>query len=1066
MHVERYALFSCGMKGKVIRKLLHETVPVVLSVSMIGMNVMAEETLPAVNLAGEVLAEEEISAEENISAEDISAEVSAEGQESTEEVFSDEELSEEATEEETSAEEAGESTEIKISDEEGVSEEEEISADEETGEEDSAESTEETDEEATESEETEEAAENYEADAKAMAAPSFVVKGVFGGRNVTFNGPEGSKIYYSTTSALTTNDKCVSAGETVLFENFYGTIYAKAYLDGKWSNPAKLILKIPQCKVPVITQKTSKDGGAIWHVECATPEVYLIYTTDGTNPSLTNGTKVKNTSRGLDINVTSNSLKVMAVRSCFSNSEITTESQSIISGDYLYNWNQQDKTATIVKYQGKETEIVIPETTKFNGETYKIVGIEEEAFRYLDTLTSVKISENCTNIGAEAFADCEMLKEVVLPEGVEVLGNGCFMNCKALEEVTVPSGIRSCGDSVFSDSGLKKATVNCAEISGWMFSGCQELTSVTLSEGVTKIGRAAFLNCAKVKEVQLPSTLRVLREACFSGTGVEEITVQGDIYYAHLAFRGSKIKKATMNTSVVPEGIFYGCKTLEKVIFTEKVTSIEVGAFEKCTSLKKIYIPGSCQNIKSAFWGDTALEAVVLGPGVKNLSHSFAHCTSLKTVVMPDSIESIEDSAFIYCRSLEYLYIPEKITKLERYEFGPVGINVIGCEKGSVADNSIYYSEGVKLQYGRSELTKPTMSVTEAPSGKNVVLSCSDLGAVIFYNTTDEIDITSDFAYNGESVHFDSYNGNVYAKSYANGKWSDTEVVSLEITKVETPSISFADGKATVTTTTSEADVIYTIDGSTPSLTNGTRGQGSEVTFGLSGGVTLKAIAVKDGWTVSKMASAKAPSAISGTLQVPSFEVKGVLGGREVTFKGPQGSKVYYSTTSSFTEHSSHVDAGEKVVFNSFYGTIYARTYLNGKWSNPARLILKIPTCKAPDLQVDCTKSGLDMWQMKCATPDVYFIYTTDGSAPSLTNGTKVKNKPEGVIVPIQSELLRVIAVRSCFSTSEEVSKGFNHQHHFPGAGPGMKDIYDSFQEYLDGVKNDNKKCWWWKAWS
>ncbi|MCD8157714.1 MAG: hypothetical protein LUD77_02130 [Clostridiales bacterium] len=68
-----------------------------------------------------------------------------------------------------------------------------------------------------------------------IAPPSFTVAGVFGGRTVTFSSiTDGAVIYYSSeSSALTVNDSCVSNGETVLFEDFYGTIYARTYYKGK-----------------------------------------------------------------------------------------------------------------------------------------------------------------------------------------------------------------------------------------------------------------------------------------------------------------------------------------------------------------------------------------------------------------------------------------------------------------------------------------------------------------------------------------------------------------------------------------------------------------------------------------------------------------------------------------------------------------------------------------------------------------------------------------------------------------------------------------------------------------
>lgn len=154
-----------------------------------------------------------------------------------------------------------------------------------------------------------------------LAAPSFVVKGVIGGREVTFNSaaPQGV-VYFSTkTSNVTTSDMHVKAGETVLFQNYYGTIYAKTYVNGQWSNVARLILKIPVVNKPTITAA----GTGKVKISTSTPACTIYYTTDGSTPSLTNGTKINSSSTVISVG-SGKTVKAIAVRSCFTNSEVAT----------------------------------------------------------------------------------------------------------------------------------------------------------------------------------------------------------------------------------------------------------------------------------------------------------------------------------------------------------------------------------------------------------------------------------------------------------------------------------------------------------------------------------------------------------------------------------------------------------------------------------------------------------------------------------------------------------------------------------------------------------------------
>lgn len=150
---------------------------------------------------------------------------------------------------------------------------------------------------------------------------SFGVKGVFGGRNVTFSSElKGAKIYYSSkTSKLTTKDKCVNAGATQLFEDFYGTIYARTYYNGEWGNVCRLILKIPVVNAPTI----SVDRNGYATIRTTTPNCRIYYTTNGTTPSMSNGKLVASSYVRVYVGK-GKTIKAMAVRSCFTNSKVTT----------------------------------------------------------------------------------------------------------------------------------------------------------------------------------------------------------------------------------------------------------------------------------------------------------------------------------------------------------------------------------------------------------------------------------------------------------------------------------------------------------------------------------------------------------------------------------------------------------------------------------------------------------------------------------------------------------------------------------------------------------------------
>lgn len=115
-------------------------------------------------------------------------------------------------------------------------------------------------------------------------------------------------------------------------------------------------------------------------------------------------------------------------------------------------------------------------------------------------------------------------------------------------------------------------------IQGGAFSDCYSLEgTVTIPEGVTRIGEYAFSSCSSVEHFVLPSTLR-------EGTGTEFL------------------KSALGNDA------FYGCHALKDITVPDGVEEIRGYTFADCFDLTEADLPASVRAIDSwAFRGDSAL---------------------------------------------------------------------------------------------------------------------------------------------------------------------------------------------------------------------------------------------------------------------------------------------------------------------------------------------------------------------------------------------------------------------------------------------------------------------------
>ena len=168
-----------------------------------------------------------------------------------------------------------------------------------------------------------------------------------------------------------------------------------------------------------------------------------------------------------------------------------------VDGIY-YNINGNEATVTynssLIAYSGF---VVIPATVTYNGTTYQVTAIGDEAFCSCDGLTSVVIPNSVTSIGFRAFANCVGLTSVTIPNSVAAFGDEAFWGCLRLTGIVIPNSITS--------------------ISKEAFSGCSGLTSIVIPNSVTAIGDKAFFYCKGLTSIVIPNSVTAIGDKAFWG---------------------------------------------------------------------------------------------------------------------------------------------------------------------------------------------------------------------------------------------------------------------------------------------------------------------------------------------------------------------------------------------------------------------------------------------------------------------------------------------------------------------------------------------------------------------
>ena len=251
-----------------------------------------------------------------------------------------------------------------------------------------------------------------------------------------------------------------------------------------------------------------------------------------------------------------------------------------------------DYNAIVVwkKYEGK---VVIPSEIVFNGKTYFVKIIGDNAFHSCERLTSIAIPNSVSKIEDFAFSDCSSLESVTIPENVREIGAGAFKSCTQLTSVVIPEGVYIIKSFTFEGCSKLYSVVfpnTIKEIGYKSFFGCSNLFSITLPEGIVRIMGEAFSYCSKLTSLYIPSSVELIGKRAFFACNSLQLIEVGTNNKMYNSSNGcNAIMETRTNTLVL------GCKA---TIIPPKTKIIGEGAFCSCKDLTSLEIPDEVTKIE------------------------------------------------------------------------------------------------------------------------------------------------------------------------------------------------------------------------------------------------------------------------------------------------------------------------------------------------------------------------------------------------------------------------------------------------------------------------------------
>ena len=183
---------------------------------------------------------------------------------------------------------------------------------------------------------------------------------------------------------------------------------------------------------------------------------------------------------------------------------------------------------TITGYNGQDPRVIFP--SHINGRPITAIG--NAAFRNNKIIREVAISREIISIGNDAFAG-STLRWIRFDGGVRNIGDRAFANTNLQDFVSNwPGGVRKIPNGLFRSTDLRRGLVipeGVEEIGNDAFRGTQ-ITSVTLPRTINRIGNYAFSGCTQLTTVTIPSSVTSI----IFGTATFGSTSSGDLARAPL----------------------------------------------------------------------------------------------------------------------------------------------------------------------------------------------------------------------------------------------------------------------------------------------------------------------------------------------------------------------------------------------------------------------------------------------------------------------------------------------------------------------------------------------------
>ena len=260
---------------------------------------------------------------------------------------------------------------------------------------------------------------------------------------------------------------------------------------------------------------------------------------------------------------------------------------------------------------------------------------------------------------------------------VKEIGDDAFRYCDNLTSITIPDSVTRIRSGVFEGcDNLTSIEIpdSVTGIGDGAFYGCDNLTSVKLPNRITRIESRVFSNCSNLTSITIPNSVMVIAGYAFNGcSSITSITIPNSVISIDgYAFRYCDNLTIYCEATSEPFGWHYNWNESNRpVVWNCKnnnvaddgyihaiINGLKYALKNGIAKVEKTYVGGDIIIPSSIIYESSTYSVTSIG------DNAFSDCKSLTSIEIPNGVTSIGSSAFFGCRSLTSIEIPDSVTSI------------------------------------------------------------------------------------------------------------------------------------------------------------------------------------------------------------------------------------------------------------------------------------------------------------------------------------------------------------------------------------------------------------------